>query len=199
MKEEHREHLRELWKDPKRREFIGKVISKKWHEDHDEMTRVRRDTDNRKYIELKEIKQTEFGTGVREPEGYRNYMREVQRIYRENNPAIMEYYREYGRQKNARKKAEKARKLQESLMIQSKAIGRYVVTIDGRFFNISNGKEYFPYKYVIIEGKKYRKDKLINDLFFSQPVGEPDFFELTEEQFRLLEQLDRMGLGYEID
>lgn len=199
MKEEHREHLRELWKDPKRREFIGKVISKKWHEDHDEMTRVRRDTDNRKYIELKEIKQTEFGTGVREPEGYRNYMREVQRIYRENNPAVMEYYREYGRQKNARKKAEKARKLQESLMIQSKAIGRYVVTIDGRFFNISNGKEYFPYKYVIIEGKKYRKDKLINDLFFSQPVGEPDFFELTEEQFRLLEQLDRMGLGYEID
>lgn len=199
MKEEHRAHLREVWKDPERREFIGKVVSKKWREDHDEMTRVHRDTDNRKYIELKEIKQTEFGTGVREPEGYRNYMREVQRIYRENNPAVMEYYREYGRQKNARKKAEKARKLQESLMTPSQAIGRYVVTRDGRFFNISNGKEYFPDRYVIIEGKRYRKDKLVYELFFSQPVGEPDFFELTEEQFRVLEQLDRMGLGYEIN
>lgn len=199
MKEEHRAHLREVWKDPERREFIGKVVSKKWREDHDEMTRVHRDTDNRKYIELKEIKQTEFGTGVREPEGYRNYMREVQRIYRENNPAVMEYYREYGRQKNARKKAEKTRKLQESLMTPSQAIGRYVVTKDGRFFNISNGREYFPDRYVIIEGKRYRKDKLIYELFFSQPVGEPDFFELTEEQFRVLEQLDRMGLGYEIN
>jgi len=199
MKEEHREHLRELWKDPERREFIGKVVKKKWREDHDEMTRVHRDTDNRKYIELKEIKQTEFGTGVREPEGYRNYMREVQRIYRDNNPAVMEYYREYGRQKKARERAEKVRKLQESLMIQSQAIGRYVVTMDGRFYNISNGKEYFPDRYIIIEGKRYRKDKLINDLFFSQPQGDLDFFELTEEQFRVLEQIDRMGLGYEID
>ena len=84
-------------------------------------------------------------------------------------------------------------------MIQSQAIGRYVVTIDGRFFNISTGKEYFPDRYIIIEGKRYRKDKLINDLFFSQPEGDLNFFELTEEQFRMLEQIDRMGLGYEIN
>lgn len=199
MKEEHKEHLREIWKDPERREFIGKVVKKKWREDHDEMTRVHRDTDNRKYIELKDIKQTEFGTGVREPEGYRNYMREVQRIYRDSNPAVMDYYREYGRKKKARERTEKIRKLQESLMIPSQAIGRYVVTIDGRFYNISNGKEYFPNRYVIVDGKRYRKDKLVHDLFFSQPPVDLDFFELTEEQFRVLEQLDRMGLDYEID
>lgn len=207
MKEEHREHLRELWKDPKRREYIGNIVRKSWEDNHDEITRSRRDSDNRKYIDLKEYKQTDFGTGVRNPDGYREYQREVQRIYRENNPEIMEYYKRYNKEKKAREKAAKAKKIQDSLMTPSQVVGRYVVTIDGRFFNISNGKEYVPDRYIIFEGKRYRKDRFVQDLFFPKEEvvdidisEEPEinYYDLTDEQIKILEQVDKMGLDYEI-
>lgn len=149
-----------------RKDQLSKRISQLWEERHDELVATRRDTDARKYGDLKPLKQTEFGTGVRDPEGYRNYMREVQRKYRENNPEIMQYYRDYRNKKNAKIREEKIRKLQESVMTHSAVVGKYVLTIDGRFFRINTGEEYFPDKYIIIDGKRHNTKQLVHDTFF---------------------------------
>lgn len=168
-----------------RKDQLSKRISQLWEERHDELVAIRRDTDSRKYSDLKPLKQTEFGTGVRDPEGYRDYQREVQRIYRENNPEIMQYYRDYRNKKNAREREEKIRKLQEAVMTHSAVVGKYVVTIDGRFFRINTGEEYFPDKYIIIDGKRYNTKRLVHDTFFD--YGYLD--ELKDKFDRLVHEL----------
>lgn len=152
------------WTEEKRNK-MGEAVRKSWEEHHDERVESMRNRDTRKYDELKEYKQTAFGTGVRDAEGYRDYMREVQRIYRAERPEIMAYYRKYRYKRCARTREERIRAIQTSLTVRSVPFSRYVITEDGRFFRITNGQEAFPDRYIEVQGQRYNIEKLIRKLF----------------------------------
>ena len=175
-----------------RKDKMSKRISQLWEDKHDELVEIKRNTDARKYEDLKPLKQTEFGTGVRDPAGYRDYQREVQRIYRENNPEIMQYYRDYRNKKNKQIRDEKIRKLQESVMTHSAVVGNYVMTIDGRFFRINTGEEFFPDRYIVVSGKRYNVKKLVCSTFFPDERKAKllyKFDKLTKDLFKVMEEL----------
>ena len=152
------------WTEEKRNK-MSEVVKKSWEEHHDERVEGMRNRDTRKYDELKDCKQTTFGTGIRDAEGYRDYMRGVQRIYRAERPEIMAYYRKYRYKQRVRTREERIRAIQTSLTVRSVPFSRYVITEDGRFFRITNGQEAFPDRYIEVQGRRYNIEKLIRRLF----------------------------------
>jgi len=151
MTEEHKQHLSDTWSMARRRKR-AREMKEFWDKHRDELVIANRETDNRKHIDLKEYKQTEFGTGERDREGYRDYQREVQRKYRaDKNSKTMQYFREYARKKHAKIREDKIALIQSNLDVPSHVVGKYVVTADGRFFKISTCQQSFP-AYIAVDG-----------------------------------------------
>lgn len=174
MQEETKKRISDTW-DNKRRQKHSMEMKKFWDERRDELVETHRETDNRKYGDLKSLKQTEFGTGVRDPEGYRDYQREVQRKYRSDpDSKTMKYFRDYQSRRSRERRENSIKEITEPLTVPFQVIGKYVVTSDGRFFKITTRKQCFP-SYIMVDGRimsiKQVMEHFYSDLWLDIPVS----------------------------
>lgn len=174
MQDETKQRISETW-DAERRQRRSEEMKKFWDERRDEIVETHRETDNRKHGDLKALKQTEFGTGVRDPEGYRDYQREVQRKYRANRDSkTMQYFRDYQNRRYKERRESSIKEITEKLDVPYQIIGRYVVTSDGRFFKISTRKQVFP-SYIMVQGRlmsiKQVMERFYSDFVLDIPVS----------------------------
>ena len=174
MQEETKKRMSDAW-DKKRRQKRSKEMKEFWNERRDEIVETHRETDHRKHGDLKPLKQTEFGTGVRDPEGYRDYQREVQRKYRSDpDSKTMKYFRDYQNRRYKERRENSIKEITENLTVPYQIIGRYVVTSDGRFFKISTRKQVFP-SYIMVHGNlmsiKQVMERFYSDFVLDIPVS----------------------------
>lgn len=189
MQEETKKRISDTW-DKKRRQKRSREMKELWNERHDEIVETRRDTDNRKHGDLKPLKQTEFGTGVRDPGGYRDYQREVQRKYRSDpDSKTMQYFRDYQNRRYRERRESSIKEITEPLTVPFQIIGKYVVTSDGRFFKITTRKQCFP-SYIVVDGRimsiKQVMEHFYSDIWLDIPVAvdgnvEYEGFELGQQ------------------
>lgn len=167
-----REH-RLLHLNEETRAKIGEIQIKSWT--------PKRRRKHREYAENKR-KSGMTATGIeqlRSDEDYRNYQREMQRQYRENNPEIMEYYKQYWQKKRDERKQNNINKLSAAFEEQGikwvMAGHKFILTEEGKLFNISDGTEYKGgytykgYRNIIIQGKRKYIHTLVAEAFIPNP------------------------------